>query len=152
MVVRHPPVQTAHALDVRAELHLPGLDLNQKRWTYHTIFMNEVHRHGERVHAQARDAYAHHGRGVLFVDAEQWLRLVKRSSEGILADDVFESLAADAARERLSFGPFQPGFEALLDAYDPQHQFVIVTCHHPGDMLSCYLVAAAPAEVEAVPA
>lgn len=138
------PSQPTRSLDahVVAELHLPGLGLSQKRWTYHSIFMGEVHRHLAPVCAQATAGYQQRGAGLLFVDAEQWLSLVRRSFEEMPADVAFEYLTVDEAQQRFDFKLLQPSFLALMSTVRAPHQFALVACHHPGDMLSCYIVSA----------
>lgn len=142
-----PPPQTGPPLPVRvaAELHMPGLGLSQKRWTSHSIFMSEVYRNMTSVQAQACRDQQQHGAGVLFVDKEEWLRLVKRSFEDVPTAIDLAYLPLSEARARVDFGPLQPAFHTVLNTYNAAHQFILVACHHPGDMLSCYLFANEPA-------
>lgn len=131
-------------MEVKLEVHLPGLDLDAKRWNYHTIFMTEVHDNLARVATQAYEGFQREGRGTLFADAAQWLRVVKRQFNTVQGDFPTSYLPADVVLAQVDFGVLQQGFVSLLRDYDPEHLFVLVVNHHPGDLLSCYVVAPQP--------
>lgn len=131
-------------MEMRLEIHLPGLDLDPKRWNYHTIFMTEIHANLAAVAAQAYAGFVEQGRGVLYADAAQWLRVVKHQFGDASEGFPISYLPAAEVPGQVDFGPLQQGVEALLEAYDPEAQFVLVVHHHPGDFLSCYVVDPRP--------
>ena len=126
------------------EIHMPGLDLDTKRWNYHTIFMTEVHANLARVGARAYEEYRRSGRGAFFADAEQWLLIVKRQFNAVKEPFPLSYFPAERVRQEVDFGPLQQGFANLLDTYDAEREFNLVVNHHPGDVLSCYLIAPEP--------
>ncbi len=130
------------------EIHVPGLDLNQKLWTYHTIFMSEMHANLTGVSIRGYEGYSTQGRGALFADADQWLRVVKRQFDAVKGDVPLSYLPAEEVLARVDFGILQVGFKEMLNSYDPDRQFVLTVQHHPGDLLSGYLVTPLPYPAE----
>ena len=120
---------------------MPGLDLDTKRWNYHTIFMTELHANLAAVGTRAYVGYKQGGRGAFFADVEQWLQVVKRRFDAVESPFPVSYLPQQAIQDRVDFGPLQQGFLHLLETYDPECQFLVVVTHHPGDVLSCYLIA-----------
>ena len=138
------PSASAIQLEMKLEVHRPGLGLEPKRWNYHTIFMAEIHANLARVATQAYEGFLREGRGGLFVDAAQWLRLVKYRFRDAADGFPMSYLPAEALAARVDFGSLQAGVEALLRTYDPAEGFVLVVYHHPGDTLSCYAASLVP--------
>lgn len=141
---RSAPPASAIRLEMKLEVHRPGLDLDPKRWNYHTIFMAEIHANVGRVAVQAYEGFLREGRGGLFVDAAQWLRVVKHQFSAASDGLPISYLPAEALAARVDFGSLQTGVEALLRTYDPAEGFVLVVYHHPGDTLSCYVASLVP--------
>lgn len=124
-------------LEVLAEIHVPGLDLFPRRWNHHLILFQEIHDHIDDVRACARTGYASHGRGCVNVSVEDWRKIVK---ELWLKEDVAFPCSYRYAEDLVNFGLLTEGFQSLLRGYDPDREFVLTVHHHPGDLLSAYLI------------
>ena len=134
----------AGTMKMLLEIHMPGLDLDAKRWNYHTIFMTELHANVGAVGARAYAEYQALGRGVLFADAEQWLQVVKRSLDVVKSSFPLRYVPREQILKEVDYGVLQGGIVQLLDGYDPEEQFLLLVNHHPGDVQSCYLIAPEP--------
>ena len=131
-------------MEVLLEIHAPGLDLEHARWTYHLIFMKEVHERIASVAACARDSYRGYGRGTIFISRRQWISVVR---DAVLEESVpfpCTYVSAEDAAAQFDFGRGTAGFQEVLYGYDPQRQFVLTVRHPPGEQLSCYLVDVGP--------
>jgi hypothetical protein len=128
-------------MDVTLEIHAPGLDMAQTRWTHHLIFMQEIHQNLRVIFEQAKQAYARHGLGTLHVDREQWMQVVRDSVSEITDVKLPHTyLSAQEATTKCDFGLLTSGFADLIGGYDPQTSFVLTVEHHPGGLLSCYVI------------
>ncbi|MGI9174978.1 MAG: hypothetical protein ACR2GR_06635 [Rhodothermales bacterium] len=131
-------------MDVELELHAPGLDMNQSRWTHHLIFMQEVHERKHEITAISWEHYQSKGRGSLFVDRKQWMDVIRdtmlEESMPFPCSYVTEAEAAS----RFDFNVLTDGFVQVLHQYDPETRFVLTVEHHPEGLLSTYLVVTEP--------
>ncbi len=128
-------------MDVTLEIHAPGLDMAQARWTHHLIFMQEVHQKVDVIFEQAREAYGAHGLGTLHVDRDQWMQVVRDA----VTDEEIPGLphtymSAQKATERCDFGLLASGFTSVISSYNPERAFVLTVEHHPQGLLSCYVI------------
>ena len=127
-------------MDIDLEIHVPGLDLHHERWNYHVIFMDEVHKIYKTIGGLAWRAYEEQGRGVLFIDRDQWMKIIR----GRWAEEGEEFpchyVKVGASRDGVDFEMLRGGFTELLKEYDPEKQVVMVVQHHSADLLSCYLL------------
>ncbi len=128
-------------MDVTLEIHAPGLDMAQARWTHHLIFMQEVHQKAATIFEQARKAYKAHGMGTLHVDREQWMEVVRDAvTDESITGLPHTYMSAQEATERCDFGLLAGGFADLISNYDPERVFVLTVEHHPAGLLSCYVI------------
>jgi hypothetical protein len=128
-------------MDVTLEIHVPGLDMQQTRWTHHLLFMQEVHHKAGVIAAQARANFLAHGRGTLHVSRAQWMQVMRNAivedHDGKLPHTY---LGSDDANLRCDFGILASGFSEMLRRYDPEREFVLTVEHHPTGLLSCYVI------------
>ena len=143
-----PQLDPFARMDVGLEVHVPGLDLSPERWTQHSLFMECVH---ERVHVIAAAAWGHfeaHGRGTLFVDAAQWMRVIRGEWEDDGAPPPFEYVAVGHVKERADFKELDGGYDQILTGYDPAASFVLTVQQRDGKLLSGYLIRTDPGPQE----
>ena len=127
-------------MDIEMELHVPGLDLDQSRWTRHLIFMDEVHDKIYILGASAWEFYQAHGRGTLFVSKEKWMEVVRAAMAESQEFFPCDYIQIDGLPDGFDFAYFRGGFEAMVESYDPEEEFVLTVEHHPGGSLATYLI------------
>lgn len=130
-------------MEIDLEIHLPGLDMNQSRWTHHLLFMQDVHASLDKIARYARTGYEEKGRGTLHVNRQQWREIVRQTIDGESDDFPSEFLPVERAGELFSEPALRSAFVRLLEEYDPKIQFVLTVEHPPGGALSCYLIRTA---------
>lgn len=129
-------------LTIDLEIHVPGLDLHHERWNYHVMFMDEVHRHHEEIRSLAHEYYESRGRGTVFVDPSQWMQIIQAQwTETGTFPCSYVRRSEDP--EGLDLGVLGAGFHQMLEEYDPAQQVVLTVLHHPGKLLSTYLITSA---------
>lgn len=129
-------------MDVDVEIHVPGLDMSQSRWSYHLLFMQDVHERLTEIARRARDENENLGRGTLFVTLRQWREIVGHTideSGGPFPADYVPTAEIDGL---FAGTPVRSVFVSVLADYDPEEQFVLTVHHPPDGALSCYLVNA----------
>ncbi len=133
-------------LDIRLEIHAPGLDLHHRRWNYHVMFMDEVHKHFEAVAALAWGHYQKRGRGTLFVSKEQWLEVIKADwmKNGERFPCRYIAYGSEPEEHEVDFGSLREGFARMLRDYDPTTHFILSVEHHSAGLLSAYLLWSDP--------
>jgi hypothetical protein len=127
------------SFDVALEIHSPGLDLDHGRWNNHVMFMDEVHAHASDLARKASEGFRSRGRGTLWIGSAQWMAVIEGSWEK--AQNRFpceyRPITGNMPGE---IGRLGTGFEEMLTTYDPESQVVLTVLHHPGDLLSAYLL------------
>jgi hypothetical protein len=127
------------SFDVDLEIHSPGLDLNHGRWNNHVMFMDEVHNHALDLARRADDGFKKRGRGTIWIGSAQWMAVIEGSWEN--AERRFpcdyRPITGNMPGEIERLGA---GFEEMLTTYDPAMQLVLTVLHHPGELLSAYLL------------
>lgn len=123
---------------IKLEIHAPGLDLHQERWNHHVLFMDRVHTHVDRIAACSWQQFTASGRGALFVDADQWMTVIK--GDQWTQDVLFPCGYTTAQQDDVDTVPLGAGFRQLLSGYDPESETILLVQHHPGDQLSVYLI------------
>jgi hypothetical protein len=131
-------------LDVLTEIHVPGLDLTPRRWNNHLILFEEVHENIIDVALKAWEGYQTMGRGSICLGVEDWRHMVQQNwmEEQAGFSGTYVSLGEES--EEFDFERLQPTFRQIVESYDPRTEFVIAARHHPGDLLSCYLLTVRP--------
>jgi hypothetical protein len=127
-------------LEVLAEIHVPGLDLTPRRWNNHLILFEEIHENIMDVALKAWEGYQTMGRGSICLGVEDWREMVQRNwiEEQSGFSGTYTPLGEEV--QEFDFERLQPTFRHIVESYDPTHELVIVARHHPGDLLSCYLL------------
>ena len=127
-------------MDIALEIHAPGLDLHHERWNHHVLFMDKVHQHADRIAACAWSHHTEYGRGAMYVDADEWMKIIK--GDGWTKDVLFpcRRITGDPETDAVDTTALGAGFRHMLADHDPEHEVVLLVQHHPGDQLSCYLV------------
>ena len=131
-------------MDVELEMHAPGLDMHQARWTHHLIFMQEVHEKKNEIALIAWDYYQREGLGTLFVSRKQWMEVIRDTMMEAPKSFPCSFIKADEAAGRFDFNVLTSGFVQVLENYDPETRFVLTVEHHPDGLLSSYLVVTDP--------
>ena len=126
-------------MTVDAEIHVPGLDMFANRWTYHLMFMEEVHAKVREITVQATQGEAEHGRGAVYVNRQQWITVVKNAVERS-ADPFDCSYLSRTEAKKLCPQIACGGVEDLIKNYDIQRQFILMVEHFPGGSLSVYVI------------
>lgn len=128
-------------MHVALEVHAPGLDMAVPRWTYHLIFMQEVHKRLDSIAEQARAAYQEKGPGTLLIDCEQWMEVVRDAVTDERIDGLpHHYLSAQEVTERCKFGLLSDGLSHVIFNYDPEQMFVLTVEHYPDGLVSCYMI------------
>jgi hypothetical protein len=126
--------------DVDLEIHAPGLNLHHERWNHHVLFMDEVHRHARELARFARSRYESGGRGSVFIDPDQWMEIIEGGWEKRSTTLPCSYIAASQTWPGTYRGRLGRGHEQMMAEYDPNDQFVLTVLHHPGELLSAYLL------------
>lgn len=137
-------------MDIELEIHAPGLDLHQERWNNHVLFMDQVHTHMGRIAACAWAHYEQEGRGALFVDSQQWMKVI-RSDQWKQEEGLFPCHFVPLGQrpDPIDITTLRGGFREMVEDYDPEIHVVLLVQHHPGEQLSAYLVQSDPSPPEA---
>lgn len=125
--------------EIDLEIHAPGLDLHRDRWNYHVMFMDEVHRNLPTITRAATSHYSEQGRGSLYVGPRQWMEIIEGEwkASGRFPCDY---MRPDEKRDDVDFGPLGDGHRQMMREYKPDSQLILTVLHHPGEMLSAYLI------------
>jgi hypothetical protein len=138
-------------LNVRREIHAPGLDMHEERINMHRIFQYVVHDQIVRIGAFAWKHYEKQGRGAVFVNERQWREAIREQHWERAGDEIvpFAFVADGAAAVGVDLAPLGKGYEEMVKQYDPEREIVLVVQHPPGDLISAYLIVAVPPPKEA---
>lgn len=128
------------SFDVDLEIHSPGLNLHHERWNYHVMFMDEVHRHARDLAAFARASYERLGRGSIYIGQEQWMAIIEGGWQELTKSFPCEYLTSDQPWPDSPQKRLGDGHRQMIETYDPATQLVLTVLHHPGELLSAYLL------------
>lgn len=137
-------------MDIALEIHSPGLNLHKNRMNMHRLFMSMVHECIEKLSEAAFERYQRDGRGVVYVSARQWMLIVKEGHWPVDDKDCLEVdyIRQSEHREGVQEQRLRGGYAELVEEYEPEKEFVLLVNHHPGELLSAYLLNVVPGPEE----